>query len=199
MAPGINQIDYAVPIVFKKGTNPDTIDFGSIITISDNVDGVYEFKKENGEFLLKANPPAEEDREHSFEKGKLVFDISGVDFNTPGEYVDALYVSATDRYENTAEKRFTVYVYDGENTTPPILELKEELPPLELETDTSLVNWAELYVSRAEDVGGINLSAFVTADVRELDVTIKGVYPVTIYVKDFAGNKTQVETQLEIN
>lgn len=198
VAPGINPINYNVPIVFSKGTDPDTIDWSTIITIGDNVDGTYEFKCENGEFLLKANPPAEEDVEHEFEKGKMQLDVSGVDFNAAGEYVEAVYVSVTDRYNNTAEKKFTVYIYDEENTEPPILELKEELPSLAVETDTSLVKWADLFVQQAEDVTGIDLRAFVSADVTELDVTNKGVYPVTIHVTDFAGNKTEVDTVIEI-
>lgn len=199
VAPGINQTNYAIPIVFKKGTDPDTIDYTGMITISDNVDGVYDFKRDNGEFLLKANPPAEKNKKHEFEKDRLVFDVSAVDFTTPGQYENALTVAATDRYDNRAEKRFTVYVYDSENTLPPILELKEELPPLPLETDTSQVKWAELFVKRAEDVTGINLTGFVKADVTELDVTVKGTYPVTIYVEDFVGNKTEVATQIEIS
>ncbi len=198
VAPGINQINYSVPIVFPMGTDAEAIDWSGILTIGDNVDGTYEFKREEGEFLLKANPPAEEGKEHPFEKGKLIIDVSEVDFNKSGEYTDAVVVRATDRYDNTAEKRFTVYIYDEENTEKPILELKEELPPLSLETDTSAVKWAELFTTKAEDVTGINLSAFVSADVTELDVTVKGIYPVTIHVTDFAGNKTEIDTFIEI-
>ncbi|MBQ8540508.1 MAG: hypothetical protein IJ435_03430 [Clostridia bacterium] len=199
VAPGINQINYNIPIVFPKGTIPDEIDWGQIITISDNVDGAYEFKRENGEFLLKANPPAEEETEHEFEKDKMQIDVSDVDFSIAGEYVEAVKVTVSDRYDNIAEKRFTVYVYDEENTEPPVLELKEDLPSLALETDTSTVKWADLFVNKAEDVTGIDLRAFVSADVTELDVTNKGVYPVTIHVTDFAGNKTEIGTFIEIS
>lgn len=199
VAPGINQINYNIPIVFPKGTIPEEIDWSRIITVSDNVDGAYEFKRENGEFLLKANPPAEEDIEHAFEKDKMSLDVTGVDFSLAGEYVEEVKVTVSDRYDNVAEKRFTVYIYDEENTEPPVLTLKEELPSLALETDTSTVKWADLFVSDAKDVTGIDLKAFVSADVTELDVTNKGVYPVTIHVTDFAGNKTEIETFIEIS
>ncbi len=199
VAPGINQINYSVPIVFPKGTNGSEIDWSEFLTIADNVDGQYEFKRENSEFLLKANPPAEKEKEHEFEKGKLVIDVTNVNFDQAGEYVDSLVVRATDRYNNTAEKKFTIYVYDKDNAVPPLLELKEKLPSLPIDTDTAAVKWADLFVERAEDVTGINLKAFVSATVTELDVTKKGKYPVTIHVTDFAGNKTKVDCFVEIS
>ncbi len=199
VAPAINQIDYTIPIVFPIGTDPETIVWEEILTINDNVDGVYEFKRENGKMLLKANPPAEEDTEHDFEEDKLFVDTDAVDFEKAGRYDEAVVIKATDRYNNTAEKKFTVYVYDENNTIPPVLELKETLPQLPLNTDTATVNWAELFTDKAEDITGIDLSAFVSADVTGLDVTVKGVYPVTIHVTDFAGNRTEVETSIEIS
>ena len=174
------------------------INWSEIFTISDNVDGAYEFKRENGEHLLKANPPAEEDKEHEFEKGKLEIDTTGVDFSLVGVYTDGIRVRATDRYNNTSEKYFTLYIYDEENKEPPVLEIKETLPSLPLETDTSTVKWADLFVDRAEDAIGIDLRAFVSADVKELDVTNIGVYPITIHVTDFAGNKAEIATFIEI-
>ncbi|MBQ3110822.1 MAG: hypothetical protein IJC69_06750 [Clostridia bacterium] len=198
VAPSINLIDYNVPIVFSKGTNPESIDWSTILTISDNVDGTYEFKSENGEFLIKANPPAEEDKEHDFEKGKMQIDVSAVDFDTAGEYAEAVVVTVSDRYDNIAEKRFTVYVYDEENTLPPVLVIKEGIPSLPLETDTSSVKWAELFAETASDATGTDLRAFVTADVSEVDVTNKGIYPLVIHVTDFAGNKTEANTFIEI-
>ncbi len=198
VAPGINQINYSVPIVFPVGTDRSTIEWDKIITISDNVDGEYEFKREKDGFTLKANPPAEEDKEHAFEKDKLKIDVSAVDFEKAGEYVDGAVVTVTDRYNNTAEKKFSIYIYDENNTEPPVIELKETLPPIALETDTSTIKWAELFLVKAEDVTGIDLRAFVSADVDELDVTKSGVYPVTIHVTDFAGNKTAVDTLIEV-
>lgn len=199
VAPGINQVNYNVPIVFPENTSPQAINWSEIFVIGDNVDGTYEFKREGNEFLLKANPPAESDAEHEYAKGKLKIDVSAVDFTKAGEYAEGVCVTATDRRSNTAEKKFNVYIYDETNRVPPVLVLKEKLPSLALETDTSVVKWAELFVEKAEDINGINLMAFVSADVTELDVTNKGVYPVTIYVKDFAGNITEVDTFIEIS
>ncbi len=198
VAPGINQINHSIPIVFPEGTDPEEIDWSEILTISDNVDGTYEFKRENAQFLLKANPPAEKDKEHEFEKGKLQIDASAVDFNAAGEYAEGVFVTVTDRYKNTAEKKFNVYIYNKDNTEPPVLELKENLPSLAVETDTSTIKWADLFAQKAEDVTGIDLKGFVSADVTELDVTNKGVYPVKIHVTDFAGNKAAVDTFIEI-
>lgn len=198
VAPGINQIDYTIPIVFPKGADPNLIDWSTVFKIDDNVDGTYEFKREGEKYLLKANPPAEEDVEHEFKANKLYIDTSAINFNQTGEYVDGVMVTATDRYDNTAERKFNVYIYDEGNTVPPILELREELPPLPIETDTSTVKWADLFVNTATDATGINLNAFVSADVTELDTTMEGTYPVTIYVVDFAGNRTEEKTMIEI-
>ncbi|MBQ6796128.1 MAG: hypothetical protein IJO83_08330 [Clostridia bacterium] len=198
VAPGINQINYSVPLVFPVGTKRKEINWSEIITMNDNVDGTYEFKRERGHFLLKANPPAEEDREHPFEKGRLEIKTDTVNFNKAGEYKEGVYIRVTDRYNNTAEKKFDIYVYDENNTEPPILELKESLPTLALETDTSAVNWADLFVTKAEDVTGIDLKAFVSANVEEIDVTKPGIYPIKLHVTDFAGNKTEAETFVEV-
>ena len=198
VAPAINQIDYTIPVIFPIGTKADEINWSGIITISDNVDGIYEFKREGEKLLLKANPPAAADEEHEFMEGKLFIDTTNVDFENAGCYEEAIVITATDRYNNTAEKKFTVYVYDEDNTLPPVLELKEEIPSLPIDTDTSAVNWAELFTQKAEDVTGIDLSALVSADVTELDVTHEGVYPVIIHVTDFAGNRTETDAFIEI-
>ena len=61
-----------------------------------------------------------------------------------------------------------------------------------------MVKWADLFVETAMDVTGTDLRAFVTADVAEVDVTNKGIYPLVIHVTDFAGNKTEANTFIEI-
>ena len=202
-APDILQKNQNVPIVFPKGTKPGSIDWSEIISVSDNVDGAYEFKEESGEYLLRAIKPDENDGEEEsaeaeFEKGRMSIDFSGVNFNEAGKYDEQVEVKVTDTYGNTGTRKFSVYIYDEENTQPPVLVLKDELPPLPVNTDTSTVEWSKLFVEKAEDTTGIDLKSFVSADVCWLDVTVPGVYPVTIYVTDFAGNRTEVETNIEI-
>ncbi len=195
VAPGISQTDNK-PIVFGLGTKPETIIWEDIIKASDNVDGDYELKSEKGKLLLRqAVEEGEEGKK--FESGRADIDISAVDFNTVGKYEDALVVKVRDTYGNEGEKKFSVYIYDDENTKAPILALNEEPRVLEIDADTSKVDWGR-FVEKAEDVMGIDLIAYVSADVTMLDVTKEGVYPVTVYVNDFAGNKTEIETEFKI-
>lgn len=204
VAPGVAQKDASVPIVFPMGTNPDKIDWSEYIVASDNVDGTYDIKFENGEMLIKANPNTGDENAESaisrdFEKGRMTVEIAqDVDFDTTGAYPDGVSVTVVDTYGNTGSRKFMIYIYDEHNTVEPTLVLKEEYDALELNCDTSTVNWAKLFAEKAEDVNGVDLSAFVSADVTELDVTKQGTYPVTIYVTDFAGNRTEKETEITI-
>lgn len=193
------------PIVFAHGTNPSKIDWTQIFSAGDNVDGDYEIRKKGGKLQLRkkidedavdedGNPVPQED----WEDGRITIDASGVDFNTTGKYTDGIVVTVIDEAGNKGEKKFEAFVYDKDNTVPPTLTLKEELPTLGLDTDTSTVDWAGKFVETAEDVNGVDLKSNVSADVTELDVTVAGVYPVEIYVTDFAGNKTSVAAEIEI-
>lgn len=208
VAPSVSQVEN-VPIVFPQGTDPKTIDWTEIFTASDNVDGDYEFKQENGKILLRYEPIEEEDEEAAeapteepteipFIEGRVKLDYSAVDFDTVGKYENAIIVEVTDNYGNTGSRKFTAYIYDENNTVPPTLTLKDEFEPLDLDVDTSTVDWAGKFVDVAEDVNGVDLTAYVSADVRELDVTKKGVYDVVIYVEDFVGNRTEYPIKVEI-
>ena len=125
-------------------------------------------------------------------------DISLVDFNATGAYTDGLVVKLTDSYDNTIERKFSVYIYDENNAAPPTLVLKSEFAPLEKEIDTGSVNWFNHFCEKAEDVNGVDLKSFVSAEVGELDVTIPGTYPVTIYVEDFVGNRAEQKINVVI-
>ncbi|MGN1097881.1 MAG: hypothetical protein ACI4SS_03175, partial [Clostridia bacterium] len=197
------------PLVFGEGTNPAKINWLDYITASDNVDGEYEMKEEKGKIVLRGKADitlAEEEAKEAgldepeevpFEGGRFAVDTSAVDFNQVGKYEEGIVVKVTDKAGNVGEKKYTVYIYDKENTVPPTLELKEELKTITVDADTSEINWGD-YVEKAEDVNGIDLKTHVTADVTQLDVTIPGKYPVTIYVKDFVGNKTEIPVVLEV-
>ncbi len=204
VAPSVQQKDANVPFVFPKGTDPNTIDWAEYFTANDNVDGNYDIKMENGKLLLKPNPAIEEAEEgeeekvFDFEEGRMSVDHSLVNFNETGAYVDSLVVKVTDSYNNTIERKFAVYIFDESNTTAPTLVLKSEYAPLAKETDTGSVNWFNHFCEKAEDVNGVDLRNFVTADVSELDVTEKGTYPVTIYVEDFVGNRSEQKIEVVI-
>ncbi len=202
VAPSVNLINPNVPLVFPKGTDSSAIDWAEYFTANDNVDGTYEIKTENGKLLIKATPPVDEEDEEatepSFMEDKMTISYDAVNFDETGAYIDALTATVTDTYGNKIERKFPVYIYDEHGTIAPTLVLKEEIPQLDLNVDTSTVKWGELFTDKAEDVTGVNLTPFVTADVTELDVTVKGTYPVTIYVEDFAGNKTEEKIEVTI-
>ncbi len=124
---------------------------------------------------------------------------TGINFNEVGKYEKGIIVKVTDSQGNTKEANYTAYIYDEHGKNAPTLKLKEDLSAtIALNADTSTIKWADLYVEEAVDENGIDLKTFVSADVSELDVTVPGKYPVTIYVEDFAGNKTSVDVELEV-
>ncbi len=209
--PSISKIENK-PVVFAEGTDPEDIDWLELYKASDGVDGEYEMKYEDGEIVVRgANDIelAEEEAKEAgkedefdedsvpFEGGRFEVDYSAVDFTKVGKYENGLVIRIKDRAGNTGERKETVYVYDKENTVPPTLELKEELDGIDLNKDTSEISWSN-YVEKAEDVTGIDLKSYVSADVTMLDVTVPGVYPVTIYVEDFVGNRTEIPVQIEV-
>lgn len=208
--PSLSKINN-VPVVFPENTNPAKIKWTEIYSGSDGVDGEYEMKMEKGKVLIRGANVVKLAEEDAVKEGITDFDIesvpftadhfevdySGVDFTKVGKYEEGLIVRLTDMGGNTTERKETVYVYDKENTVPPILVLKEELGDIELGADTSTINWGN-YVETAEDITGIDIKAYVSADVTQLDVTEPGTYPVIIYVEDFVGNRTEIPVMLTV-
>lgn len=192
-------------LVFARGTNPDKIDWTQCFNASDGVDGNYELRKKNGKIQLRkfVEDDAVDDDGNPVPKEKwkndmIQIDASGVDFETSGKYTDGIVVKLKDYAGNETEKKFEAYVYDKDNTVPPTLTLKEEIPSLDRNTDTSSVDWKGKFVEEALDVNGVDIRDNVSADVTSLDVTEPGVYPVEIYVVDFAGNRTGATIEVEI-
>ncbi len=212
VVPSSSKIDDS-PIVFAEGTNSAKIDWTEYFSASDNVDGDYELKTEGGKVVLRGSNDIEQAEEEAkekstgktlvepeevpFESGRFEVDCSAVDFNTVGCYTDGIVVKVTDKADNVGEKKYTAYIYDKDNTVAPSLIVKEELPAVTLDSDTSTISWGD-YVEVAEDVNAIDLKTHVKADVSELDVTVEGDYPVIIYVEDFAGNRTEVPVTLTV-
>ena len=211
VTPSVGRVDGS-NLVFAEKTNPKKINWLDYFTASDNVDGDYELKLEDGEIVLRGSADLElaeeeadklgpdvEPEEVPFESGRFTVDDSAIDYNTVGEYTDALVVKVTDKAGNQKEAKYTVYIYDKENTVPPTLQLKEgDLKTVNLDAMTEEINWGNDYVEKAEDVNGIDIKNRVSADVSELDVTTEGDYPVTIYVEDFVGNRTEIPVTLQV-
>ncbi len=202
--PSVNKKD-SESLVFPLGTDPSKLNWAEIFKADDNVDGEYEIQQEKGKLQIRkkvdedatdedGNPIPEE----KWLDDKMTVDASGVDFNTSGKYPESVKVTLTDYAGNKRESKFEAYVYDRENTVPPTLVLKEEFESIGLNTDTSTFDWAGKFVESAQDVNGVDIKSNVSADVSMLDVTKAGTYPVEIYVKDFAGNKTSVAIEVEI-
>lgn len=208
VSPSVSKVE-EVPIVFAENTKPGKIDWTEIFKASDNIDGDYEFKREKGKILIRGSKDIEkaeeeakelgleEPEEVKFQKDRFEVDYSAVDFTKSGCYEEGVVVRVTDSSGNVGEKKFTVYVYDKENTVLPVLELNDKEHTVDVDKDTSEIKWGD-YVEKAEDVTGIDLKSYVSADVSMLDVTVPGKYPVTIYVEDFVGNRISVDTEFEV-
>ncbi len=170
--PSVSKKSGAV-LAFAAGTDPETIKWEDYIAGSDNIDGDYEIDK-------------------------IKLDYSAVDFNTVGIYEGALIGKVTDEGGNQGEGKFTVSIYNKENTVPPTLVLKEGgANKMELNKDVSTVNWGS-YVQEAYDVDGIDISMNITADTGWLDVTTPGEYNVDIVATDFAGNETEATIVVKV-
>ncbi len=203
VVPGVSKIDNE-SLVFAKGTDVSKIDWSECFKADDNVDGTYEIRQKDGKLQIRktvdedaTDENGEKLPEEEWLDGKMTVDASAVDFDNAGKYADAIKVTLTDYAGNKKEAQFEACVYDKENTTPPTLAVKEDIGSISLNTDTSTVKWSD-YVEKAEDVNGVDIKDNVSADVSMLDVTEAGVYPVEIYVTDFAGNKTSVTIEIEV-
>ena len=204
VVPGVNRQSND-SFIFASGTKPAKIDWSTLIKADDNVDGTYEIRQEGGKLQLRKfieEDAVDDDGEiipqEEWRDNMISVDYSGVDFEVPGKYTDGIVVTIKDYAGNKNEVKFEAYVYDDTSTTPPTLVLKEELPTLARNVDTATVNWGNSFVETAQDVSGVDIKSKVSADVSQLDVTELGVYPVVIYVEDFAGNKTSIPIEVEI-
>lgn len=103
----------------------------------------------------------------------------------------------TDKAGNEGSAKVAVIVYDPANTTAPTLTVVEELPTIVLDTDASTIDWTT-YVAEAKDASGLDLKAAVVADMSTLDTSMPDVYPVTLTVTDYAGNKTEATIEVEV-
>lgn len=178
-----NAVDSVKPSLSKKetiavavGTDPKKIEWGKYISASDNADGEY-----------KAD------------RIKISYDEEI--FKSVGTYEEGVVASVTDNSGNTGEGKFSVLVYDPNNTETPTLQPKDVTPEIALNTDVSTIKWGD-YVEWAKDADGIDISANITADTGWLDVTVdtegKEPYPVDLVAKDYAGNSVSATIYVNV-
>ena len=160
-------------IAFPVATVPAQIDWNAFILASDNIDGEIAFS------------------------GAAV-DVSAVDFSKPGNYPNAAAFSVQDKAGNEATAQRSVTVFDGENTVPPSLVIKNGYRTIALNEDTSAINWANDFVEAATDKDGLDVKHSVFADLSELNTTQPGSYNVVITVRDYAGNQTVATVAVEV-
>ena len=125
-----------------------------------------------------------------------VYETEGrVDVTVPGAYqAKGIF---TDKAGNEGSAKVDVIVYDPANTVAPTLTVVEELPAIAMDTDSTTIDWTA-YVAEAKDASGLDLKANITVDDSALDTSMPDVYPVTLTVKDYAGNETSVEIEVEV-
>lgn len=162
-----NFTDTGVAMAFPMGTAPNGIDWGTFVTVRDNVDGDIDFSK-------------------------VAVNASDVNFGRPGRYENAVSLSVSDTAGNERTVQRTVVVFDGGNRVPPRIEVKEGFRTLRLGEETRFINWGADFVASAVDRDGLDVSHSLVANLAELDTTEAGDYDVTLSVKDYADNENSV-------
>ncbi len=161
-------------VVVAAGTDAATVDWTAYFTVEDSVDGPIAVTAD------------------------MITTGEELDLATPGEYADALVLKVSDQAGNEQETKVKVVVYNGENTTPPTVTAKAELPEIARDTDTSGISWKD-YLESAVDADGLDVSGNVTADLSQLDTTTPGTYEVVLTVADFAGNESTVTLEVTVS
>ena len=165
--------DRGVRVAFPAGTNPEEIDWNNFMFVTDNADG-------------------------GVDVSSVSADLSGIDFSKPGFYENAAIFTVTDNAGNEGRWERTVVVYDGENTVPPVLVIRNGYRALEVNENASAVNWREDFVASATDKDGLDVRDSIFADLSELNTTIAGSYAVKLFAVDFAGNETSAEITVTV-
>ncbi len=160
-------------IVAPRGVDPTTYDWEKYYTIVDNLDGPMSF-------------------------ADATVDTSAIDFSTVGKYSDGIVVSIPDSYGNIGERKSSVIIYNPDNTTPPVVEVKADYRKIAKDEDTGSIKWGDDFIASATDADGFDVKANTTADVSNLDVTAAGTYDVVITVTDYAGNTTDVTVPVTV-
>ena len=167
------------PIVMPLGTDLDTFDFSEFIFATGIVDGIIDVRAAAVDLLWDYAPEP-------------------TDVNTPGAYSPGIRLRIQDTDGNmTGWHNQQVWVFDPDNTEPPVFTLQEEFPAVELDANAADINWNQ-FIYSALDAGGIDLRGRMVPDLSQLDVTLPGTYPVVITVEDFAGNVAYIEIEVVV-
>jgi len=117
-------------------------------------------------------------------------DLSGVDFNTIGDYEAE--VKATDSSGNTTTEKITIHVVD---TTPPDIT-GDEVKTYPLGTTLTPEQIIQDMNIGVTDNSGENITPQV--DMSQVDTSKPGKYPVTITATDSSGNTSTKTVEIEI-
>ena len=160
-------------MAFPAGTAAGEIDWKRFLSASDNIDGEIDFLN-------------------------VAVDASGVNFSRPGKYENAAFFVVRDAAGNETGTQRTVIVFDGTNTAPPTLTVRNGYRTITLNEDTAAINWKDDFVESAIDKDGLDIKGSVFADLSELNTTVAGSYAVTLSARDFAGNETSAEITVNV-
>lgn len=155
-------------LIMAAGTDPASVDWTAYVKATDNIDGELDMQN-------------------------AAVDYSGIDFDTVGKYEGALQYSIQDAAGNEGATTLNVVIYDGSNTTAPTLVLKAEgeYRSINVDEDTSSINWKDDFVEQATDADGLDIKDRISADLSELDTTTPGDYEVELTLTDYAGNEAK--------
>lgn len=151
-------------LAFPAGTDPNGVKWTMYMTASDNIDGELSMDDAN-------------------------VDFSEIDFNTVGKYDGKLVFSIKDASDNEGKASLNVIIYNGENTEAPTLVIKDEYRTINIDENTSSINWKDDFVEQAMDADGLDIKNNISPDLSELDTTTPGEYAVEIILTDYAGNE----------
>ena len=154
-------------LIFPAGTVPGSINWNNYIRVDDNVDGPISFTN-------------------------VTVNLSSVNFSRPGVYTDGAVFSVSDSSGNEGNAVRTITVFDGVNTTPPVLVIKNEFRAIRLNERTSDINWRFDFVESAQDKDGLTIMDNIFVDVSDLDTSRSGMYNVLFTLTDYAGISSSV-------
>ncbi len=173
------KVTVTAPVAVPVGTTMTDAVWMNFITAEDNAAGVMG----QSDFKAEFSDPYTE-----------------ADFQTVGYYGNAFKACFTDPSGNVGRATVSVYVYNPDNTTAPVLTANETPVTIALNADVNALTWVGEgnAVLSAVDADGLDISSKVAADLSTLDSSTPGTYDVRITVADFAGNTAETTVQVVV-
>ncbi len=121
-------------------------------------------------------------------------------FNTVGYYHRAFKARFNDNAGNSDYNTLSIYVYNPDNKTAPVVNVGDSIPEIELNADVNAIKWAGEggLIASATDADGLDVSANVVPDLSTLDTSTAGTYTVKLTVTDYAGNSTEATVTVNV-